>query len=86
MKSTGIIRPVDKMGRVVIPMEIRKRLGIENDEDCFEICLEGNQVILQKHQPTCLFCGELDDTFSFSGYNICRNCIKELYKLQAENE
>ena len=56
MKSTGMVRAVDKMGRVVIPKEIRKQLKVENDVDSFEIYMENDKVILKKYQPTCIFC------------------------------
>ncbi len=78
MKSTGIVRAVDKMGRVVIPKEIRKHLNIENDVDSFEIYMEEDRVILKKYQPTCIFCDSLTDIVNFEGRNICRSCIENL--------
>ena len=56
MKSTGMVRAVDKMGRVVIPKEIRKQLKVENDVDSFEIYMDNDKVVLKKYQPTCIFC------------------------------
>ena len=57
MKETGMIRPVDRLGRVVIPMEIRRRFNMENEGDCFEIFTEDDKIILKKYQPSCVFCG-----------------------------
>lgn len=78
MKSTGIIRGVDHLGRLVIPKEIRTRLNIQDDVDSFEIFMEGNSVILRKYEPTCVFCGNANGVISFNGKNICQKCIREL--------
>ena len=86
MKSTGMVRAVDKMGRVVIPKEIRKQLQIENDVDSFEIYMDGDRVVLQKYQPTCIFCDSLSDSVEYNGYNICKNCIETLIALKNESE
>lgn len=86
MKSTGMVRAVDKMGRVVIPKEIRKQLQIENDVDSFEIYMDGDRVVLQKYQPTCIFCDSLSDSVEYNGYNICNNCIEKLIALKNESE
>ncbi len=82
MKSTGIVRAVDKMGRVVIPKEIRKQLKVENDVDSFEIFMDNDRVILKKYQPSCIFCGELGDSLELNGYTVCRDCIEKLYKMR----
>lgn len=82
MENTGIVRPVDKMGRVVIPKEIRKHLGIENDVDSFEIHTDGDCVILKKYRPTCVFCGELSDSIEYCGYNICLSCVEKLKEIK----
>lgn len=78
MAEKGLVRPVDKMGRVVIPKEIRKQLKIENDVDSFEVFMDGDKVILKKYQPTCVFCNSLADSVAFEGYNVCKNCIEKL--------
>ena len=78
MKSTGIIRGVDHLARLVIPKEIRTRLNIQDDVDSFEIFMEGNSVILRKYEPTCVFCGNANGVISFNGKNICQKCIREL--------
>ncbi len=78
MNPTGMIRPVDKMGRVVIPKEIRNQLKIENDVDSFEIYVQGDTVILKKYQPTCVFCNSLSESVFYNGYTVCKNCIEKL--------
>ncbi len=84
MKSTGMIRAVDKMGRVVIPKEIRKQLGVKNDEDSFEIYMDGDNVILKKYQPTCIFCDNLADSVELCGHIVCKDCIEKLNHLAEE--
>ncbi len=77
MKSTGIVRKVDELGRIVLPIELRRNLGIE-EKDALEIYVEGASVILRKYQPSCIFCDNADDVVNFKGKNICRQCLKEL--------
>ena len=86
MKSTGIVRAVDKMGRVVIPKEIRTQLGVQNDVDSFEIYMEGDNVVLRKYQPTCIFCDNIADSVELSGHTVCKNCIEKLNELKAKSE
>ena len=84
MKSTGIIRPVDKMGRVVIPKEIRKHLNIVSDVDNFEIYVEEDKIILKKYNPSCVFCDNLTDIVEYEGFTVCGECIKKLNDLKNE--
>ncbi len=86
MKSKGIVRPVDKMGRVVIPKEIRSQLQVENEVDSFEIFMDGNQVVLKKYQPTCIFCDSLTEGVEYSGYFICNDCISKLSEASANTK
>lgn len=86
MKSTGMVRAVDKMGRVVIPKEIRKQLRVENDVDSFEIYMDGDKVVLKKYQPTCVFCDSLADSVQFGTYTVCKNCIEKLSVLKDKAE
>jgi transcriptional pleiotropic regulator of transition state genes len=86
MKSTGMVRAVDKMGRVVIPKEIRRQLKVENDVDSFEIYMDGDKVVLKKYQPTCIFCDSLADSVEFGGYNVCTDCIEKLYNMKDKAE
>ena len=86
MKSTGMVRAVDKMGRVVIPKEIRKQLKVEIDVDSFEIYMDGDKVVLKKYQPTCIFCESLPDSVQFEGYYVCKESIEKLYNMKDKAE
>lgn len=77
MKATGIVRAVDDLRRIVIPKELRRTLDIA-ERDCLEIFVEGEQIILKKYEPSCVFCGQARDVFNYKGKNICHSCIKEL--------
>ncbi len=79
MKESGIVRNVDNVGRVVIPMEIRKIMSIK-EGDPVEIVKENNQIILRKYQVGCIFCGEDKGLLEFKGMNVCNGCKKELGK------
>jgi len=86
MKSTGMRRGVDKMGRVVIPREIRAQLKIENGVDSFEIYMEDDKIILKKFKPTCVFCDSFINNVNYHGYNVCEDCISKLEELKKELE
>lgn len=77
MKSTGIVRKIDNLGRIVLPIEQRRILEI-GDRDSLEIFIEDNMLILKKYQPACIFCGNAKDVMTFKGRNICPNCIHEI--------
>ncbi len=77
MKSTGMVRKVDELGRVVLPIELRRTFGIEI-KDPLEIYVDENTIILKKHEPDCIFCGEAKNVVNYKGKNICKKCIKEL--------
>lgn len=77
MKSTGIVRKVDNLGRVVLPIELRKILDIE-PRDSLEIFIDENSIMLKKYEFRCIFCGKSDDTHAFHGKNICLSCQKEI--------
>lgn len=77
MRSTGIVRKVDELGRIVIPMELRKSLGIA-EKDALEIYVYGGQIILRKYVPGCVFCGEVNGVVNFKGKMICEKCRKDL--------
>ena len=80
MKSTGITRQLDSLGRFVLPIEIRRVLDIK-EKDALEIFTDNGRVILQKYQPACIFCGEASDTVLFDDKRICRSCLKKLKSL-----
>ena len=77
MKSTGIVRRVDELGRIVLPIELRRTLDI-GEKDALEIFVEGSTVVLKKYRPTCIFCDSARDVFVFRGKNICLKCLREL--------
>ncbi len=77
MKSTGITRPVDSLGRIVIPMEIRETFDIKA-KDILDIYVEGDKIILRKHGDSCIFCDERENVITFEGKKICRYCLSKL--------
>ena len=77
MKSTGIVRKVDELGRIVLPIELRRTLDIEV-KDALEIYVDGAQIILKKYEPACIFCGNAKDIINFKGKNICHECKAEM--------
>ncbi len=77
MKSTGIVRKIDELGRVVLPIELRRTLNIDI-KDPLEIFVEGDLIILKKYEPACIFCGEAANVENFRGKNVCKSCAKEL--------
>lgn len=77
MKSTGMTRPVDTLGRVVLPKEIRTNFGLEVN-DPMEIYVDGDAIILKKYHPACLFCDESTDVIIFNGKMICRSCLAKI--------
>ena len=77
MKSTGMTRPIDYLGRIVIPMEIRENLNI-HPKDLLEIYLDGNQIILKKNTDSCVFCGVENDLVSLEEKSVCKNCLAKL--------
>ena len=79
MKATGIVRKVDELGRIVLPIELRRTLGIEV-RDPLEIYVDNESIILKKYAPACIICGETDDLVEHQGKKICRKCIAELGK------
>ena len=78
-KSTGIKREIDKLGRIVLPIELRRSLEIESG-DAVEIFIEDNKVILQKYMPSCIFCGSSDNVIAYKDKNVCLSCVAELKK------
>ena len=77
MKSTGIVRKVDELGRIVLPIEIRRILDI-NIKDPLEIFTTDDTIILRKYQPACIFCGKADNVIYYRDKKICRSCLEEL--------
>ena len=80
MKSTGIVRKVDELGRIVLQIELRRTLDIA-ERDALEIYVEGSTVVLKKYRPTCIFCDSSKDISIFRGKNICPKCLRVLKSL-----
>ena len=79
MKSTGIVRKIDELGRIVIPKEMRNVLEIK-DNDPVEISLEGNKITVIKYQSRCTFCSSTERLTEFRGKKLCLDCLGELKK------
>lgn len=82
MKALGIVRKVDELGRIVLPIEIRRRFDIKHG-DSLEVYVEGEALIYKKYRPTCIFCGESDNIEEYKGKDICSECLINLKKLSA---
>lgn len=77
MKFTGVIRPIDELGRVVLPIELRKSMNIKK-KDLLEIFVEGSHIILKRHQDSCIFCDSTENLVEYKNQTICKNCILTL--------
>ena len=80
MKATGIVRKVDELGRIVLPIELRRTLDIA-ERDSLEIYVDGTSIVLRKYEPACVFCGSSKDVVVFKDKNICPACMKALAEL-----
>lgn len=80
MKNVGIVRDIDKLGRFVIPVELRNKLGIENG-DAIEIFAEQGRIVLKKYEKSCVFCREEYDITEYMGRPICKVCISKIKEL-----
>ena len=80
MKSTGIIRKVDELGRVVIPIELRTQFHIA-ERDPIEIFVDGDAIVLKKYEKSCLFCGNTKKLSEYKGKLICNKCLSQLKNL-----
>jgi transcriptional pleiotropic regulator of transition state genes len=77
MKSTGVVRQIDNLGRIVLPMEIRKTLDIK-EKDSLEIFIDEDKIILGKYQPACTFCNRVENVVYFHGKRLCDECIAKI--------
>ena len=82
MKSTGIVRKLDELGRVVIPKEIRNKLDIE-EKDPIEIYLDGTSIILRKFETGCIFCNNSKELVAFKDKLICKKCLTKINNLES---
>lgn len=79
MKATGIVRKVDELGRVVIPIELRNKFDIKV-KDPIEIFVDSNAIVLRKYEPNCVFCGNSEDLVEYNDKLVCKKCIEKLGK------
>ena len=77
MKATGIVRKLDVLGRIVIPMELRKTFDLQIN-DPIEIFMDGGDIILRKYQPSCIFCGDANEVQQIRGKNVCKACLQDI--------
>ena len=85
VKSTGIVRKVDELGRIVIPIELRRNLGID-EKDSLEIYVEDDHIMLKKYSPACAFCSNASGITVFKNKNICQSCLNEISNLQRSQQ
>ncbi|MCI9246211.1 MAG: AbrB/MazE/SpoVT family DNA-binding domain-containing protein [Clostridia bacterium] len=83
MKSTGIIRRVDELGRVVIPIELRNKFGIA-EKDPIEIFVDGSNIVLKKFEPNCIFCGSSKKLSEYKDKLVCDKCLEKLSEIKTE--
>lgn len=81
MKSTGITRPVDALGRIVIPMEIRESFDIKT-KDLLDIYVQDNKIVLKKHNDSCIFCDSSDNLVVFEDKKVCKKCLEKLSSIR----
>lgn len=79
MKSTGVVRQLDTLGRIVLPIELRRTMDI-GVKDMLEIFVEDDSIILKKYHPSCVFCSDARDVVPYKGKLVCKNCLAELRK------
>ena len=83
MKPTGITRKVDELGRIVIPIGLRRRLDI-CEKDALKIYTSDDAIILKKDQPSCIFCDKAKNVINYKGKNVCKTCIDDVLRRVAE--
>ncbi len=85
IKSTGIVRRMDELGRVVIPMELRNQFKIV-EKDPIEIFVDGSSIVLRKYEPNCIFCGSTKDLYEYNDKLICSKCAEKISDLKSKEE
>lgn len=78
MKSLGIVRRIDHVGRIVLPKELRRLFDLTDNEDSLEIFVEDDKIILKKYEPACIFCNNADNVVDHMGKKVCKNCIESM--------
>ena len=85
MKSTGIVRKIDELGRVVLPMELRNKLKIK-EKDPMEIYVDGSSIILKKFENTCTFCGSTKNLITYKDKLICDKCVQSIQQISEKQK
>lgn len=80
MKDTGVVRKLDELGRITLPMELRKSLGLK-EKDALQIFVDGERIVLERYAPSDIFTGSMDDLIEYHGKKVSKESIKELAKL-----
>lgn len=80
MKSTGIVRRVDELGRIVLPIELRRSLNI-NERDTLEIFVDDDKIVLKKYEPADIFTGSMEDLIEYKGKKVSKESILQMAKL-----
>ena len=79
LKKTGIVRPIDNLGRLVVPRELRKLMDIEDGNDCVEFFVNDDEgLVIKKYQPACIFCNSMDFLVELDSKLICKDCVEKL--------
>jgi len=77
VKSVGIVRKIDELGRIVLPIELRRTLDLK-EKDSVEIIAEGESIVLRKYQPNCIFCENSKNLIEYKGKLVCSRCVASL--------
>lgn len=77
MKATGIVRRIDELGRIVIPMELRNKFGI-TEKDPMEIFVDGDAIVLKKYENSCIFCGNTKNLINYNSKLLCEKCAEKI--------
>ena len=77
MKSTGFVKKIDELGRILIPKELRSSMELDT-KDALEMFVDGDRIVLQKYQPACIFCNSVDDIVYFNGKRVCAACVAKM--------
>ncbi len=84
LKGTGLVKPIDSMGRLILPKEIRRHLEVDSGKDHVEFFLDDNSIVIKKYKPACFFCNELDNLVYYKDKRVCKWCIDRLQSLKEE--
>lgn len=78
LKATGMVRKIDDLGRIAIPMELRRKFVIEKGDELEVLVNSGGMIVLRRYMPACIFCGDTKKVQEFQGKPVCMACVKEL--------